>query len=86
VIVSEPGLLGFFAGRGFNVVVQKPAAQLRDGRCEVDDGSLSVYAALREIPYLNLEADAAGGSARQRQMLEAVYDLIMSRGAGALKR
>lgn len=88
IIVSGPRLLlGFFAGRGFNVVVQKPAAQLRDERCSVDDGSLSVYAAFRDVPYLNLEADAANGGARQRQMLEAVYDLLKSHAAaGAVRR
>lgn len=76
VLVTDPDLVGPFAARGFNVVLQKPAAQLRDGKCSVDDGSLSVYAALADIPYVNLEADAAGGAARQRQMLQTVYDLL----------
>jgi len=49
---------------------------LRDGKCSVDDGSLSVYAALSGVPYVNLEADAVGGAARQRQMLQAVYELL----------
>ncbi|HEX8354307.1 MAG TPA: hypothetical protein VF611_15465 [Pyrinomonadaceae bacterium] len=76
VVVTEARLLGPFAARGFNVIVQKPAAQLRDGKCSLDDGSLSVYAAFNDIPYANLEADAAGGAARQRQMLQAVYDFV----------
>jgi hypothetical protein len=76
VLVTEPRLVAHFAGRGFNVVLQKPAAQLRDGKCSVDDGSLSVYAAFSNVPYVNLEADAAGGAARQRQMLQAVYELL----------
>ncbi len=76
VLVTVPGLVGHFAGRGFNVVLQKPAAQLRDGKCSLDDGSLSVYTAFADIPYINLEADAASGAARQRQMLQAVYDLL----------
>ena len=76
VLVTEPRLVSHFAGRGFNVVLQKPAAQLRDGKCSVDDGSLSVYAAFSNVPYVNLEADAAGGAARQRQMLQAVYDFL----------
>lgn len=76
VLVTEPGLVAAFAGRGFNVVLQKPPAQLRDGKCSTDDGSLSVYAALNGIPYVNLEADAAGGAERQRQMLRAVYDIL----------
>ncbi len=76
VLVTTPGLLAHFAGRGFNVVLQKPAAQMRDGKCSTDDGSLSVYAAFSNVPYVNLEADAVGGAARQRQMLQAVYDLL----------
>lgn len=76
IIVTEPRLLGPFAARGFNVIVQKPAAQLRATGCTMDDGSLSVHAAFSNIPYLNLEVDIGGGAARQRQMLEAVYDFI----------
>lgn len=79
IIVTEPRLLGPFAARGFNVIVQKPAAQLRVPGCSADDGSLSVHAAYNNIPYLNLEADITGGAARQRQMLEAVYDFIKTR-------
>ncbi|HEX8499722.1 MAG TPA: hypothetical protein VF659_03955 [Pyrinomonadaceae bacterium] len=76
VLVTEPRLVSHFAARGFNVVLQRPPAQLRDGKCSVDDGSLSVYAAFGDIPYVNLEADADAGAARQRQMLQAVYDLL----------
>jgi hypothetical protein len=76
VIVTEARLLDHFAVRGFNVIVQKAAAQLRAPGCSVDDGSLSVHAAYNNIPYVNLEADINGGAARQRQMLEAVYDLV----------
>lgn len=76
VLVTTPGLVTPFASRGFNVVLQRPAAQLRDGRCSMDDGSLSVHAAFSDIPYVNLEADALGGAARQRQMLDAVYEIL----------
>lgn len=76
VLVSTPRLMAHFAERGFNVVVQKPAAELQDKRCGVDDGSLSVYSAQQGIPYVNLEADARTGGARQREMLEAVYELL----------
>ena len=76
IIVTEARLLGPFAARGFNVIVQRPAAQLRAPGCNMDDGSLSVHAAFNNIPYLNLEVDIAGGAARQRQMLEAVYEFI----------
>jgi hypothetical protein len=75
-LVTTAQLLGGFAERGFNVVLQKPAAELQGGGCEVDDGSLSVYAALQNIPYVNLEADIRKGGARQREMLEAVYALL----------
>jgi hypothetical protein len=75
-LVTTPALVTPFASRGFNVVLQKPAAQLRDGRCSMDDGSLSVHAAFNDIPYVNLEADALGGGARQRQMLDAVYEIL----------
>jgi hypothetical protein len=84
VLLSTPRLLGFFAERGFSVVVQKEAAALGGKKCSVDDGSLSVYSALRAIPYVCLEADAAGGARRQREMLEAVYELLAAQAAGAL--
>jgi hypothetical protein len=76
VFLSTPRLIGPFAEGGFNVVVQKAAAELQDARCEVDDGSLSVYSAQRRIPYICLEADAAHGWQRQSQMLAAVYQLL----------
>lgn len=79
IIVTEPRLLGPFAARGFNVIVQKTAAQLRAPGCSMDDGSLSVHAAFNHIPYVNLEVDIGGGAARQRQMLEAVYDFIKTK-------
>lgn len=76
VILSTTQLLGQFADRGFNVVLQRPAAELRDEKCGVDDGSLSVYSAFENIPYVCLEADIKSGAQRQRQMLEAVYALL----------
>jgi hypothetical protein len=76
VLLSTPEFLPFFAERGFNAVVQKPAAMLRGAGCDIDDGSLSVYSSLQNIPYINLEADAQTGGPRQRQMLEAVHQLL----------
>lgn len=76
VLVSTPRLMAHFAESGFHVVVQKPAAELRDKRCGVDDGSLSVYSAQQGIPYVNLEADARSGGPRQREMLGAIYELL----------
>jgi hypothetical protein len=75
IFLSSPTYLGFFAERGFNVVVQKAAPKLRSMQCTVDDGSLSVYSAQNNITYICLEADGATGAFRQRQMLEAVYAL-----------
>jgi hypothetical protein len=74
--LSSPAFLSFFAERGFNAIVQKSAAKLHSKNCAVDDGSLSVFSGQQNIPYINVEADAAHGGARQRQMLEAVYELL----------
>ena len=76
IFLSTPAHIGYFAEKGFNVVVQKPAARLQSKQCTVDDGSLSVYSGQTSIPYICLEADGTGGYMRQRQMLEAVYALV----------
>lgn len=75
IFLTTPEHIAYFSGFGFNIVVQRPAASLASGKCSVDDGSLSVYSSLSHIPYICLEADASTGSIRQRQMLEAVYQL-----------
>lgn len=75
VFVSTSSLMSFFVAEGFNVVVQKSALKLQNKSCSVDDGSLSVFAGLRNIPYINLEADSKYGEFRQRQMINAVYRL-----------
>jgi hypothetical protein len=76
VFLSSPAYLGFFAVRGFNVVVQKSASKLQTRQCSVDDGSLSVYSSQNNISYICLEADGTSGAIRQRRMLEAVYALM----------
>jgi len=78
IFLSTPAYIGYFAEKGFNVVVQKPAARLQSKQCTVDDGSLSVYSAHSSVPYICLEADGVNGYARQRQMFEAVYALLQS--------
>jgi hypothetical protein len=83
VFVSTPALLGFFVAEGFNVVVQKSAAKLQNKTCSVDDGSLSVFAGLKNIPYINLEADSKFGEFRQRQMINAVYRLYFEQQRNA---
>lgn len=76
IFLSTPAHIGYFAEKGFNVVVQKPSTRLQSKQCTVDDGSLSVYSANASIPYICLEADGASGYNRQRQMLDAVYALL----------
>lgn len=74
--VSTPVFVGFLAEKGFNVALQKNAVKLQSKNCGIDDGSLSVYSGQLNLPYINVEADLKNGSLRQRQMLEAVYDLL----------
>ncbi len=77
VFLSTPAHIGYFAEKGFNVVVQKSAARLQSKLCTVDDGSLSVYSSQNSLPYICLEADGVSGYFRQRQMLEAIYALLL---------
>ncbi|MEP6902499.1 MAG: hypothetical protein ABJA66_12160 [Actinomycetota bacterium] len=76
IFLSSPAHIGYFAEKGFNVVVQKSAIRLQSKQCAIDDGSLSVYAAQTAVPYICLEADGVSGYLRQRQMLEAIYALL----------
>ena len=76
IFLSSPQHIGYFAEKGFNVVVQKSAMRLQSKQCTLDDGSLSVYSGQTSIPYICLEADGVTGVSRQRQMLEAVYALL----------
>jgi hypothetical protein len=76
IFLSTTAQIGYFAEKGFNVVVQKSAQKLQSKQCTIDDGSMSVYSAQNTIPYICLEADTVTGALRQRQMLEAVYQLL----------
>lgn len=76
VFLSTPIFINHFAEKGFNVVIQKSLSRLQTKQCSVDDGSLSVFAARENIPYINLEADLNNGFFRQKQMLEAVFALL----------
>lgn len=78
IFLSTPAFVSYFAEKGFNVVIQKSAARLDSKKCTVDDGSLSIYAARENIPYINLEADIVNGAFRQREMLEAIYTLLQT--------
>lgn len=66
--VTDRELYFHFARLGFNVVLQ-------DNATVTDDGSLSVLAARRQVPYINVEA-RHGHLEQQRRMLEAVYDRL----------
>jgi hypothetical protein len=73
IFLTTPRFLGFFVERGFNVVVQAAPAKLNWKDCNIDDGSLSVYAGKNNIPYINLEADSETGAFRQGVMIDAIY-------------
>lgn len=79
VFLSSPMFADYFIENGFNVVVQTSAARSPTGRCSVDDGSLSVYSAQHNIPYISLEADNTNGSVRQRQMFNSALQLFLDR-------
>lgn len=81
IFLSSAKYLGFFVEKSFNVVVQKSANKLNSKGCNVDDGSLSVFTAQNNIQYICLEADGASGTFRQRQMFEAVYELLKEQNA-----
>ena len=76
IFLSSSAHLGYFAEKGFNIVVQKSAARLQSKHCTADDGSLSVYAAQTSVPYICFEADGVSGYMRQRQMFDAIYSLF----------
>jgi hypothetical protein len=59
---------------GFNVILQ-------DNRIKRDDGSLSVFAGRRSIPYINVEAEP-GHQAEQIRMIETAFEIISTSGHG----
>ncbi len=66
--VTEPDLFDSIRSAGFNVVLQ-------DNANATDDGSLSVYAGNRGIPYVNVEAEH-GQFESQVRMLEFLNDRL----------
>jgi hypothetical protein len=71
--VTDGSLFEALAGQGF-------AAVLQDNERVVDDGSLSVWAGRRGLPYVNIEAQQDHGE-RQARMLEALARVLASRTA-----
>jgi hypothetical protein len=66
--VTKSEQFEFFKSKGFNVVLQ-------DNRSVTDDGSLSVYCGLKNIPYINVEAEH-GHLEEQVEMIRAVYAFL----------
>lgn len=58
----------FFKERGFNVMLQ-------NNKNVTDDGSLSVYAGMKKVDYINIEAEHRRKD-QQKKMLAAVMDYI----------
>ncbi len=64
---TESYLFSALSAKGFNVVLQSKNVR--------DDGSLSVYAAQKNIPYVNVEAQH-GSVAAQQQMLVELLNIM----------
>ena len=67
-LTTEKMIFGYLKQKGFNVVLQ-------DNENALDDGSLSVYAGKKKIPYINIEAQV-GHLAEQQKMIGAVLEYI----------
>ena len=70
-LTTEKQIFDFLKLKGFNVALQNNENVL-------DDGSLSVYAAKKKIPYINIEAQEHH-VAEQKKMMEAVLDYIKTK-------
>lgn len=69
--VTDRGLYDALVARGFNAILQ-------DNARATDDGSLSVWAAQNDRPYVNVEAQH-GHAAEQTRMIEALVE-VLARG------
>lgn len=72
--VTERGLYDALVQAGFPVVLQ-------DNERVTDDGSLSVWAGRRGLPYVNVEAEH-GHRERQTEMLEALAQVLPREAEG----
>ncbi len=68
---TDVSIFNFLKLRGFNVALQ-------NNETVEDDGSLSVYASNKKIPYINIEAQA-GHIAEQKKMIAAILDYLKSK-------
>ena len=69
--VTEQGLFDQLAAQGYNAVLQAPIGEA------TDDGSLSVYAGVEGIGYVNVEAQH-GHLAEQTEMLRTLMPLLQN--------
>jgi len=69
-LTTDPWVFEYLKKRKFNIVLQKQGI--------ADDGSLSVYAAKRKIPYLNIEAQH-DHLQMQKEMVTVVMEMINER-------
>lgn len=67
-LTTDHDIYKFFKSKGFNVLLQ-------DNEKVSDDGSLSVYAAAKKIPYVNIEAQH-GHLKEQLEMIAVVQEMI----------
>jgi hypothetical protein len=67
ILTTDYRAFDYLSKRGFNVLLQAKNA--------TDDGSLSVYAQQKGIPYINIEAQL-GHAQQQMAMLKAVVEYI----------
>jgi hypothetical protein len=68
--VNDPIHFEYFKNLGYNAILQSQKPE--------DDGSLSVYCALKKIPYINVEA-MEGHLEEQKRMLEDLQKLLQKR-------
>lgn len=68
LLTTHHYIYNYLKAKGFNVLLQ-------NNQAVKDDGSLSVYAAQKNIPYINIEAEH-GHLKEQLEMIDAVEELI----------
>ncbi|MDA3616020.1 hypothetical protein [Polluticaenibacter yanchengensis] len=71
IITTELEYYIYLKEQNLNVVLQHPTP--------IDDGSLSVWAAKNNKPYLNIEVEH-GNSERQKELLNIVYNMVLATG------
>ncbi len=70
IYTTEKKYYDYLKAKGLNVILQNNSDF-------VNDGSLSVYCGIKEIPYLNIEAQK-GHLKEQIELTKIVYDMLVS--------